>query len=158
VREHPEPADFLGRANDVICGEVAPGKFVTMLYLTYDPRTGELACGSGGHPAPRIVRPDSSVEPLDATGLVLGIEPGQRYETVTSTLEPGSVAILFTDGVIEARRNGELYGEGRLDLFLARRAELPAADLAAAIVADCRRFAGGELDDDCAVIVIRRPA
>jgi serine phosphatase RsbU (regulator of sigma subunit) len=157
VREHPEPADFLVRANDVICGEVAPGKFVTMLYLTYDPRTGELACGSAGHPAPRIVRPETAVDQLDASGLVLGIEPGQRYEAVTSRLEPGSVAVLFTDGVIEARRNGELYGERRLDLFLARRAEMPVADLAAAIVADCRRFAGGELDDDCAVVVIRRP-
>jgi serine phosphatase RsbU (regulator of sigma subunit) len=156
VREHTDPGALLERVNDVICGEVGAGKFVTMLSLTYDPATGELACASAGHPAPRLVTADASVEALEVSGLALGIDPGQRYETARRSLEPGSVAVLFTDGVIEARRDGELYGEARLDVFLARRGELPAAELARAVVADCRRHGGGELADDCAVVVLRR--
>ena len=70
-------------------------------------------------------------------------------------MEPGDAAVLFTDGLIEARRDGELYGEERLDAALAANAGLPAAELANVLVEDCRAFAG-ELADDCAVVVVRR--
>jgi len=40
--------------------------------------------------------------------------------------------------------------------MLAAEAGLPAEELARAVLADCRSFAGGELTDDCAVVVIRR--
>jgi serine phosphatase RsbU (regulator of sigma subunit) len=57
--------------------------------------------------------------------------------------------------VIEARREGELYGEERLDRLLAQARALPAEKLAAEILADCRAFAGGELDDDCAIVCLK---
>src|SRR5207244_9949736 len=56
IREHSEPAEFLRHANEVVCGEVASGKFVTMLCLTIDAGAGEVACACAGHPAPRIDR------------------------------------------------------------------------------------------------------
>ena len=55
AREHPEPADFLAATNDVVGGEIAPGKFITMLYLLIDPETGTIRCGCAGHPPPRLV-------------------------------------------------------------------------------------------------------
>jgi len=58
--------------------------------------------------------------------------------------------------VIEARRGGELYGTERLDALLARRHALRAEDVAASVVQAARRFAGGELLDDCAVVVLKR--
>jgi sigma-B regulation protein RsbU (phosphoserine phosphatase) len=156
AREHPEPGDFLSAANEVVCGEIAPGKFITMLYLTLDPRGGGLAGASAGHPAPRVLLPDGSVRPLETSGLVLGIEVGQGYAEVRETLAPGAAVVLYTDGVVEARRGSELYGTERLDSLLADRRGLEPKALAQAVVADCRAFAGGELTDDCAVVVIRR--
>jgi len=50
AREHPEPADFLQSANDVVVGEIAPGKFITMVYLVIDGRTGAIAASGAGHP------------------------------------------------------------------------------------------------------------
>jgi serine phosphatase RsbU (regulator of sigma subunit) len=38
---------------------------------------------------------------------------------------------------------------------LRRRAELGAQELAEAVLADCKSFAGGELSDDCAVVCLR---
>src|SRR5206468_9312031 len=38
AREHAEPRDFLQSANDVVVGEIAPGKFITMVYVVIDPR------------------------------------------------------------------------------------------------------------------------
>ena len=40
AREHPEPGDFLASANDVVVDEIAPGKFITMIYLAVDPSHG----------------------------------------------------------------------------------------------------------------------
>jgi serine phosphatase RsbU (regulator of sigma subunit) len=156
AREHSEPSDFLAAANDVVAEEIAPGKFITMVYLAVDRARGEVACAGAGHPPPRIVHRDGRVVGLDATGLVLGVDVGQRYEEVRAELPVGSAIVLYTDGVIEARREGELYGVERLDELLSARRELSAAELAHAVVADCRTFAGGELLDDCAVVVIRR--
>jgi serine phosphatase RsbU (regulator of sigma subunit) len=156
AREHPEPGDFLAAANQVVVGEIAPSKFITMLYLTVDPATGAVACGCAGHPWPRLVTPDGDVAALAASGLALGIDPGQSYDELREQLPAGGALVLYTDGVIEARRGGEPYGDQRLDALLAAHASLPAAELARAVVDDCRAFTGGDLTDDCAVVVIRR--
>jgi serine phosphatase RsbU (regulator of sigma subunit) len=155
AREHPEPGDFLRAANEVVLEEIAEGKFITMLFLTADGATGELACASAGHPSPRIVRAGSAPEPLAVRGLALGIAELQDYAMESVHLEPGDAVVLFTDGLLEARRDGELYGEERLDAALDANASLPAEELARALVEDCRAFAG-ELADDCAVVVVKR--
>ena len=156
VREHVEPADFVASANDVVCGEIAPGKFITMLYLVVDAARGELACASGGHPSPRLVLPAGDVRAIEARGLALGIEPGQPYDEVREPFPPGAAVVLYTDGVIEARHEGELYGTERLDELLAARRDLPAKALAQAVLDACQSFAGGELSDDCAIVVVKR--
>jgi serine phosphatase RsbU (regulator of sigma subunit) len=156
AREHPEPGEFLTSANDVVVGEIAPGKFITMAYVVVDPSAGEVACACAGHPPPRLVAADGTVRPLVAGGLALGIEGAQGYEEARAALGAGESVVLFTDGVVEARRGGDLYGVERLDRVLARAAELSAEELARTVVDDCRAFAGGELADDCAVVVIRR--
>jgi serine phosphatase RsbU (regulator of sigma subunit) len=156
AREHSQPADFLASANDVICSEIAPGKFISMSYVVVDGARGRVTGASAGHPAPRIVLPDGSTRPLEAHGLVLGIDGGQEYTESEAALPPGASLVLYTDGVVEARRNGELYGDDRLDTLLAARRELPALALATAVADDAREFADGDLSDDLAVVVIRK--
>jgi len=155
AREHPEPSAFLAAANEVVLGEIGAAKFITLLYLTIDPRTGELACASAGHPPPRLVVPDEVPTPLAVTGLALGIEGGQTYDEARVRLDPGSAVVLYTDGLVEARREGELYGDERLDAALLGGAGEPAQELAQALVEGGRAFAG-ELGDDLAVVVIKR--
>jgi serine phosphatase RsbU (regulator of sigma subunit) len=97
------------------------------------------------------------VEELRCGGLALGIAEDQLYDVVELELAPGEAVVVYTDGLVEARRDGELYGVDRLDRALAGAAGLGAQELADALVADCRAFSGGELGDDCAIVVIRRP-
>lgn len=156
AREHPEPSELMRIANQVVLDEVEEGKFVTMLYLTLDPATGELACSGAGHPEPRLVRPDGSVEELAARGLALGIAPDQEYPEARATLEPGASVVLFTDGVVESRVGAELYGKTRLDTLLREQRDLRAQQLARAVVEDSRAFAGGGLADDSAVVVVKK--
>ena len=72
AREHVDPGEFLAAANDVVSSEIAPGRFITMVELVIDPAKGEVACASGGHPPPRLVLPDGTVE------AICGARPGAR--------------------------------------------------------------------------------
>src|SRR5439155_23112041 len=143
-------------ANEVVVDEIAPGKFITMVVLMVDPKTGAIAGAAAGHPPPRLVEPDGTARGLESHGLALGIDADQVYPEARAQLQPGAAVRLYTDGVIEARRGAELYGTERLDAVLARRLDLPARELARTVVEDCRAFAGGELVDDCAVVVVKR--
>ncbi len=87
---------------------------------------------------------------------MLGIDGGQEYVESRAELPPGASLVLYTDGVIEARRDGELYGDDRLDALLTAGHELSARSLAVAVAEDAREFAGGDLSDDLAVVVIRK--
>jgi serine phosphatase RsbU (regulator of sigma subunit) len=155
AREHPDPSAFLAHANDVVVGEIAAGKFITMVYVTVDPR-GEVLCASAGHPRPRVVEADGRVRELACGGHALGVVAQQEYEQATAELKPGAAVVLYTDGVIESRRGRELFGLERLDEVLAANATRPAQAIADAVLAACRAFAGGELADDCAVVAIKR--
>jgi serine phosphatase RsbU (regulator of sigma subunit) len=156
AREHSAPSAFLRSANDVVVGEIAPGKFITMVYLVVDPQRGSVVGAGAGHPPPRIVAADGTVRGLDVAGLVLGIEAGQTYDEREASLAPGDTVVLYTDGVLEARREGEFYGFERLDAIASAARGLSARDIAETILADCRDFAANELADDCAVVVIKR--
>jgi serine phosphatase RsbU (regulator of sigma subunit) len=156
AREHAEPGQFLAAANRVVCDEVGPAKFITMLYLTVDGATGDLAAACAGHPRPRLVHADGTVQELEAGGLALGIDEQQEYEEVRASLPRGASVFLYTDGVLEARRDGELYGLERLDRVLSDGSGLGPEELAHAVLADCRAFSRGELTDDCALVVIKR--
>ena len=155
AREHPEPGDFLAHVNDVVVGEIGAGKFITMVYVTVD-AGGRVLCACAGHPEPRVVEPGGGVTPLACGGLALGIVEAQDYHQVEARLPPGGSVVLYTDGVVESRRGRDLFGVERLDAVLAAHATRPAQEIAEAVLRACREYAGGDLPDDCAVVVIRR--
>ena len=126
-----------------------------MIYLAVDAATGSVAVGCAGHPAPLLVAPDGSVEQLHVGGLALGVDPGQTYEETSATVERGGALVVYTDGVIEARRDGEFYGVERLIELVGASLQQPAAEIAHIVMEDCREFAG-DLADDCALVVIKR--
>ena len=155
VRLYPDPAELLAQANEVALGELAGGSFVTMVCVTVDSATGAVSAASAGHPPIRVLGADGSLSLLAPRGLALGVEAGQRYETAQVTLAPGAALCLYTDGLVEARRGGDQYGEERLHDALATGRDLSAQALAEHVVAGARAFAG-DPEDDYAVVVIRR--
>jgi serine phosphatase RsbU (regulator of sigma subunit) len=156
ARERPDPSQFLAAANEVVVGEIAPGKFITMVYVAIDAEAGTIRCASAGHPPPRLVLPDGTVQSIPARGLALGIDDAQEYEAVEVEMPPGAALVLYTDGAIEARRDGELFGTERFDALLSANRALPAREIALAVLEACRDFTVGELADDLAVVVIKR--
>ena len=155
VRLYPDPGELLTQANEVAIGELAGGAFVTMVCVTVDPATGDVCAASAGHPPTRVLSPDGEITALAPKGLALGVESEQHYGPELASLAPGAALCLYTDGLIEVRRDGIQYGVERLDAALAAGSRLSAQNLAEHVVADARKFAG-EPGDDYALVVIRR--
>jgi anti-sigma regulatory factor (Ser/Thr protein kinase) len=75
----------------------------TCLYAIYDPASGRCAMARAGHLQPALVLPDGSVDFADPpAGPPLGLG-GVPFQTAEVTLPEGSVLVLYTDGLVEAR-------------------------------------------------------
>jgi hypothetical protein len=145
------PAEVMAEANEATIRASAEGIFATVFFGVLDTRTGELCFCSGGHPPGMVRRADGEVEVLAGHSPIVGGFAGVRYGDQCMHLERGDTLVLYTDGVLEARDGGELYGEERLVRVVAETAE----DLPSAIVAGVRDFTGGRLPDDAAVLAVK---
>lgn len=84
----------------------------------------------------------------------LGVFPAWRCEPETTALSPGDLLLFYTDGVTEARRDGELFGEQRLIEWVGRSDRLPLAQLPSALLAEVLAFSEGTLLDDLAIVAV----
>jgi serine phosphatase RsbU (regulator of sigma subunit) len=66
--------------------------------------------------------------------------------------------VLYTDGLVESRRGGEIFGFERLAAALAELRHRPAGEIAEALVERSREYGGGQLSDDVAVVVLGVPS
>lgn len=151
---NPGPADVLSRLNDAVHRQ-HPEQFCTAVYANVWPATGRVAMALGGHPPPLLVRAGGSVEPAGTPGRLLGPFPEWRGTASTVLLQPGDLMLCYTDGLTEARRNGEQFGERRLMDALAQFATLGVEALIKSVEAEVIAFAG-ELSDDLAMLAFRR--
>jgi len=78
--------------------------FATLCYLTLDPTDFATTLVSAGHLPPLVVDPDGAVRLLDeARGLPLGVDGSATYHEERAQLDPGSIVVLYTDGLVERR-------------------------------------------------------
>lgn len=131
--------------------------FVTALVLDVHDNTPSVAMVNCGHPPPLLLRA-GRVQALEVSepALPLGLTATSPsdYKVETFVYEPGDLLLLYTDGVIEARdRDGTFYP------LAERLASLNAADpqsLVQNLHDDLLRHAGGNLDDDAAMVAIAK--
>jgi len=153
------PSAVLEGLHEAIARSPETDGFCTALFLTARVEEGEVqAClSAGGHHLPLLVRTDGTVAEVGLAGHMLGMLGPVRVHDVDLALAPGESLVLFTDGVIEARRGTELYGEERLRRLLVDRRAGTAQEMADAVVADAVAFQGPHTRDDIAVLVLRAP-
>ena len=152
------PVEVLSALNHAIMAQNDGERFVTLAFLQmgFTPDGAELVISSAGHPNPLVVRPDGSVEAVEACGGIIGLFDDVPIEHETWTLRGGDALVLYTDGVLEARdADGEFYGDDRLRALLAACAGRPAAEIAERIETAVMAFQDGSPRDDIAILVIR---
>lgn len=110
------PAELLRHLDD-IAGSLGDA-IATCVYAVCDLRLGTCALSSAGHLPPVLASPDGTVRLVDVPGGVpLGVG-GVDFGTVEVELTPGSLLALYTDGLVENRREPIDAGLGTLTRLL----------------------------------------
>ncbi len=136
-----------------------PDHFCTALFVVLEPGADEarVTVASGGHHLPLCVRRDGTVESVGEPGAILGILDTPPLPDVTTSLDRGDMMVLYTDGVVEARRNGEFFDEERLRAAVLSATTMDAQHVANTVVAAAIEFQEGDPRDDIAVVAIKVP-
>ena len=147
--------DTVERVNRVICKLAPMGNFISMICcaLTAD---GELCYVNAGH-CPLLLVTSSGIQQLVTQGVALGIEESLPYNEGRVQMQPGDLAVMYTDGVIEADGpGGELYGDDRLEAVLAHAHGSSAPEVARQILDSVESFRGEHpVTDDITLMVVR---
>ena len=131
-------------------------RFLTALHLTFTPGPDSvrLAMCSAGHEPPLLKRADGHTAFIELRGTLLGAMADPDLDDVRLDLQPGDQLVLYTDGVIDAKRGRERFGEDRLRDTVAASPALTAAELADVVESTILDFNEGALPDDAAVVAL----
>ncbi|HMI70478.1 MAG TPA: SpoIIE family protein phosphatase [Solirubrobacteraceae bacterium] len=146
------PAQVLAQTDRLLRGRLPGSSFVAaFMGVIADER---LRWANAGH-APPVLMGSSGERVLSATGVPLGVEDEPVYEEREDPFGPGDLLFAATDGLIEARRDGVLFGDERLrEILVAHGPRLGPDEL----VATVRREVGvwcPDLDDDLVLLALR---
>jgi|GEM_PF-1467068 len=156
--ELSDPGLVLAHANTVLEPQgVEAARFVTVFLILINPPTGTLTYSRAGHVPAAVWRTDGSVDFLEYGNPPVGLLPGQHYETLVDRLGPGDKLILYTDGILEARRDGTGFFEieGIREALVGCGCLSP-QEVADSLLAAANDWARGDLRDDIAILVIER--
>jgi serine phosphatase RsbU (regulator of sigma subunit)/integral membrane sensor domain MASE1/anti-sigma regulatory factor (Ser/Thr protein kinase) len=124
-----DPAALIQGIDRVAKG-MPDARMATMACAILDVPTGHMRYSVAGHPPPLVRRPDGSVIALEhARGLPLATGFPRTRRSASIALEPGSLVVLYTDGLVE-RRDTSL--DARMDQLAATVQSVDPADPAVA--------------------------
>jgi anti-sigma regulatory factor (Ser/Thr protein kinase) len=151
----PDPSRVLEYLDDY-AGHVPGATAATVAIAVYEPARHRVRYVSAGHPPPAVVRPSGVVELLwGARSWPLDLDLGrERPGPATASFPPGSLLLLYTDGLVERRRESIDQGLERLADSLRRNWTLPIPMLLTAVLEDCG-VQEGTAHDDTALIALR---
>jgi PAS domain S-box-containing protein len=162
LHEYPAPETALAHLNDFICethrlDADSTEVFIVLALAVVDSVTGEAVFSTAGAEPTLILRSDGRAEPVEITGLPLGIRPGALYEAKTTRLACGETVLMGTDGITEARHGRAFLGtDGLAALAMQTGPSASLQELSHGIYCGARAFAGGKLRDDVCLLLARR--
>ena len=160
---HFHPALVLGDLNTVMFAEGGPERddhFCSAVFgrVELDTCGAWVTLASAGHPRPIVVRRAGWIDVRGHVGVPAGMFEHASVIDDRVGLGPGDALVICTDGITEAHQDrGELFGDEALPELLLDHTGDGAEAVAERIVEEARRFAGGRLRDDVAVVVLRVP-
>src|SRR5437016_8819633 len=152
--------DVTGILNETFVETTGAGTFVTMLIMLVDPIGRRVHFIRAGHNPPLSITGSATTILFDnGGGPPVGLFAKIRYRREISNVEPGSVLVVYTDGVSEAENtNGDQLGLDRLASLVASVRLRSAAQIHEAIRADLETFVGdAPVHDDSTLIVLKFP-
>ncbi len=153
-----DPGLTLTRLNELIFSDAQADMFVSVFYAVWEPASGKVTYANGGHNPPMMFEEGARCCFLDEHEIVLGVQAGVDYRTHSVTLGPGSLLVLYTDGVTEAADSrGDFFGTQRLEALILGSADWNAQGLAETIASRVSDFCSEpDLRDDLTAVILRR--
>ena len=133
-------------------------RYVTAVYGVLEPRTGRFTYLNCGHNPPILLRASGGWERLRTSRRAIGMLANVTVPVSTTTLDPGDILLMYTDGVVDAAdAEFQEFGECRVASTLIASKARPAAAILDALVHATRAHSGREhYDDDFTLVVVKR--
>ncbi len=154
--QKPTAAKMLEALNDQLQERKLEAQYVTMLFAIWNDNDRTLQVANAGGCQPLYIRA-KGVEPIQATGIPLGMFPDVEYEEFTLSTQPGDMLVFYSDGMIDAENDrDEMFDMERLTAVLEKHRRCSASTMVANILKDVSEFQGNvEHFDDETVIALR---
>lgn len=152
---HPRKA--LASLNEVLLNHETD-RFCTVVLLRLR-ENGDgwmVTMASAGHPLPLVARSGAQPTYLGESSPLVGVLDRPEFTDHSLRLLPGEALLLYTDGIPEARRDHEFFGDERLR-ELARQRTHSAQIMVDGVLAAVLDFQSGRPSDDIALVALRVP-
>lgn len=154
--EHPSPAAALS-ALDRFAARLPGARCTTVFCAMLTPGTGELVYSCAGHPPPILVLADHTTHLLDdARSTPLAVKFADSRPETSVTMPPRATLLLYTDGLVERRRESIDDGIARATGVVGENRATALDELADVIMSRLTPVNG--YDDDVALLLYRQPA
>jgi len=152
-----QPGAVLKEMNQTLSGKIED-QFLTACYILIDLKKKKLVTADAGHP-PLIIwrRPQSKLEKLKPTGMVMGWMADVDFPAEEFKIAPGDRIVLYTDGIIEAQNaDKEQFQESRFVQLIEKTQQDQPGELIDRTVQDLNQWVSHKegFDDDLTMVVI----
>ncbi len=148
--------EIVSRVNKSMSLDMRSNEFITLWYGVLDYKSRQLTYCSAGHEPAILVREGKMIE-LGTGGMVIGVDPEQRYDKEVVQLQKGDVLWIYTDGVPDAMNYaGDKFGKTRMREALMKYVGESAEQICRQMLWETRRFVGlNRRTDDTTIVVVK---
>jgi phosphoserine phosphatase RsbU/P len=156
AQENLTAGQILKKVNDLLLQDNPTGMFVTTTIIIGSPQSGTIQYANAGHNQPILRTNSNGILELPKGQIALGVLENQEYEDHFIEIEPGSMLILYTDGVTDTiSPDGDFYTNGRLIKLISNTKLIRAANMTSALENELIQFrAGLPSVDDITVLAL----
>ena len=161
ARGNLSPRDVLLKANERAYADTKDNVFITMTYGILDTHERRFRFARAGHePLVTFERDSENARLTSPEGIAMGMVGSDMFALVEEAVVPlgrGDIAVLYTDGVVEAMDiESHEYGQKRFFDFLAANRAQPPQEIIEKTLADIQDFTRGHPQhDDITLVAIR---
>ena len=155
LRQFRDPAQALEELNRQMSSVERSEEFISLVVLVFDTEAETMRYASAGHPATFLWHA-REVRPLRSTGPLLMLTPDASYFSREIPLARDDMAVMYTDGLAEARNGDELFGEERIGDMVRRNPGISPGVLCKQLLDAANDFSRGKVQDDLAILAVRK--
>jgi serine phosphatase RsbU (regulator of sigma subunit) len=111
--QDPSPVSVMRGVHQLV-RQLPVQEMVTLIYLVFDPATRELRFTNAGHPPPLLFGGGRSMYLEGGVSPPLGVVDDVDFTEIVQEVWPGATLLLYTDGLVERRRESIQTGLDRL--------------------------------------------